>query len=592
MMLKIKRPSDEDGIALVTVLLVTMILLLVVSGTMAYAIGSLPLSRHDQDWNAALTAAEAGLDDYLFRLNENDQYYLYSAAVLPPDGNQAFTTWVSVPDSNNASSFRYSVDTTNLSSQGAIVITATGRSGHVTRSVQATIRRRAFIDYLYFTDYETTDPAVYPVTGFNNNNSAWAQTNCAKHYYESRPSAPPYDNNHCVDLNFVTGDNITGDVHSNDALLICGNPVFSGNVTTSWKPAVGNKWRGNNTCTNNPTFKPGDPRYADPLTMPPNDVAVKVQTTPPDTGCLYTGPTSITFNSNGTMDVNSPFTKPVDATHNNCATGSGLQLPADGVIYVQNVPSTASDYNYTNGCISSTQIAPAGQPPVTVQHPLGYPQLGDITSYGCRNGDVFVQGTLKGRITVAADNNIDIVGNLSYQGGAGGNDILGLVANNYVEIYHPVGYTTGTLSSAIPANYCNGGSFSGNPLKITNNNTYCNLDDLVNVASPSTAFQSPTINAALLAVVHTIRVQNYQYGDSSWAGGNLASITVNGALAQKYRGAVGTSGGASSSGYLKAYGYDQRLKYQSPPHFLNPVASAWGIVTWIEQAAAYLWSAP
>ena len=104
--------------------------MLAVAGSMAYAIGSQPLSRHDQDWNAALAAAEGGIDDYIFRLNENDQYYLYSATNLPPDGNQAFTTWVAVPNAATSAAMRYTVDTTNLTSQGAILLTATGRSGN------------------------------------------------------------------------------------------------------------------------------------------------------------------------------------------------------------------------------------------------------------------------------------------------------------------------------------------------------------------------------------------------------------------------------------------------------------------------------
>ena len=552
--------NDEDGIALVTVLLVTMILLLVVSGTMAYALGSQPLSKRDQTWNASLAAAEAGLDDYLFRLNENDQYYIYSTTNPPPDGNQAFTTWVSVPNSGNAASMRYTVDTTNLSAQGAIVLTATGRVGNTTRSVQATIRRHAFIDYLYFTDYETTDPAAYP-NSFNSNTSAWAQTNCAKHWYDPRVGGPPYDNSHCVDINFVSADTINGPLHSNDAILVCGNPTFVGNVTTSWGPASGNKYRSNSGCSNSPSFKPGDPRYADPLTMPPNNVAIKADADAVvgGTGCLYTGPTSITLNAAGTMNVTSPFTK-----SSNCSTGNNLALPTNGVIYVQNVPSATADPNYTAGCPYNV-TAPGGG--VTRAHPLGYPQQYDTTVYGCRNGDVFIQGVLKGRLSVAADNNIDIIGNLTYQGGAGGSDLLGLIANNYTEIYHPVG-PTGT-----PAAACDGGFVNG----------ACDLID--KAAGLGTAFRAPAISAAILAVAPSFHVQNYDQGDDN----NLGAITITGAIAQKYRGPVGTSGG---SGYGKAYSYDQRLKYQSPPHFLTPVASAWGIVTWVEQKASFAYNAP
>ena len=58
--------------------------------------------------------------------------------------------------------FRYSTDTSFLTSQGAIIVTSTGRSRNATRTIQATLRRHSFIDYLYFTDYETTDPALYP----------------------------------------------------------------------------------------------------------------------------------------------------------------------------------------------------------------------------------------------------------------------------------------------------------------------------------------------------------------------------------------------------------------------------------------------
>ena len=261
-------------------------------------------------------------------MNENDQYYLYNATTAPPDGNQAFNTWVSVPDSgatsvtctasanSNIPCFRYKVDTTNLVAQGAIIITATGRSRGVTRTIQATLRRKAFIDYLYFTDYETKDPAAYDSN--DDYTPAEAQTYCAMRYYEGRDIAGRVDfvgdtdGNSCTEISFATVDTVNGPLHSNDAIRICGDPTFNGNVTTSWNPATGNKWvNGGGSCGSGPVFsRAGDPKYADPLTMPPSNVAIKAEADAGlgGAGCLYTGPTAITLNSDGTMTVVSPGT--------------------------------------------------------------------------------------------------------------------------------------------------------------------------------------------------------------------------------------------------------------------------------------------
>ena len=91
---------------------------------------------------------------------------------------------------------------------------------------------------------------------------------------------------------------------------------------------------------------------------------------------------------------------------------------------------------------------------------------------------------------------------------------------------------------------------------------------------------------AILSVNHSFWVQRYDVGQAS----QLGTLHVDGALAQRYRGPVGTtSGGVASTGYVKQYVYDQRLKYLSPPKFLDPVASSWGVATWAENKvpAAY-----
>ena len=61
-------------------------------------------------------------------------------------------------------------------------------------------------------------------------------------------------------------------------------------------------------------------------------------------------------------------------------------------------------------------------------------------------------------------------------------------------------------------------------------NGYYNLDDVA--AGQTTDFTNPSINAALLSVNHSFRVQNYQYGEDN----SLGTIGLYGAVSQRYRG--------------------------------------------------------
>lgn len=546
------RSPQEQGFALITVLVSTAALMLLAIAAIAYGIGSESTSRHDQDWNAALAAAEAGVDDYLFRLSENDQYWHYSASVLPSDGNLAFNGWATVPGGASVAQYHYTPNTSTIGTDGRLRLTSTGRVNGVTRTINVSLRHRSFLDYLYFTDYETVDPALYTGSPFT---AAQAQTYCAKYYYGGLGAQRDVsgrtdftgdsDSNgaYCTDIQFISADTLNGPVHSNDAMLLCGTPRFLGDVSTSWTGASGKLYR-DGCPTSHPVFaNPADPKHLASLTMPPTNSALKAETNSGTGGCLYTGPTRIRLNSNGTMTVNSPFTK--NSNNASCPTnGQTGALPSNGVIYVQNVPSTSSDANYTSGC------------PYTVNsrsHPLGMPIANDVTTYGCRNGDAFVEGTLKGQLTIGAENNVVITWHLQYLGGTGGSDLLGLIANNFVEVYHPVNCTSGNSSS-------------------------CNLNaNFPNETARNATFNNANIYAANLSVNHSIRVQNWG------AGANLGTLHLRGILAQRYRGPVGTnSGGSVSTGFAKDYVYDQRLKYLSPPKFLDPVASQWEQSTWAE----------
>jgi hypothetical protein len=525
---------DEQGIALITVLLITMIALALVSALTAYAVGSQSISKHDQDWNAALSAAQAGLNDYIYRLNQNGNYWQYSAASLPPDGNLAFKQYVPVPGPNNQGTFRYKPDTSTLATDGTIKLTVTGNVNGVTRTVYSTLRRRSFLDYLYFTNYETKDPALYlkPPDPYT---PTQAQAACSTYYYTGR-------NGNCINISFISQDTINGPLHSNDAIRICGNPTFNGAVTTSYNPAAGKRWL--DCGGSNPNFQSsGDPKFANPLQMPPNNAALKLDAdgTKGGQGCLYTGPTQFTLNSNGTMTVVSPETK--NATNANCGPGSNLPLPTNGVAYVQNVPSDPTDPNFMSGCPYSAPVAG------TYPYPPGLvvPIKNDSNVYGCTDGDAFIKGTLKGQLTVGAENDINIIGNTTYASGTSGTDVLGLVADSNLNVFHPVQVTSFDASG---------------------NCTATNLPG---------SMTNPQIDAAILSIQHTFIVPYYM------CGAPLGTLNVLGAIAQNYRGPVGTFGGGNIvTGYAKGYTYDSRLKYLSPPLFLNPVSAAWQVVTWGE----------
>lgn len=519
---------------MIAVLIVGAILMLLVIGATAYALKSQNISRHDQDWNAALAAAEAGIDEYLYRLNRNGNYWVYNQS-NPDPANGAFTGWVPVPGASNDAEFRYTVDASTIAADGTVKLTATGRVLDTSRTVRATLRRRNFLDYLYFTEYETLDPASYTGSPYT---PIQAQAQCSRHFYDI-----PARNSNCTDITFFTRDEVRGPLHSNDALLLSGSPKFFGDVSTSWNRNPP-RYRVNGSAS--PVFaRAGDPRYLPALKLPPSNQVIKRETDPVlgGTGCLYTGPTSITLNSSGTMTVNSPLTR---SSNSGCGTGfsSGprtVAIPPNGVVYVQGVPGPGDPNHWPN---------PAAKCAAS-KNPLGYPISNDITTgYGCFEGDAFVSGTLKGVLTIAAEDSIIagsskpsssiITGDVVYSSSTA--HMLGLVANNFVQVYHPVR---------------------------SNGNELASVDDF-------------RLQAAILTVVHSFTVQNYSSGDP------LGDLSVFGAIGQLYRGPVGQFSGSSlTKGYEKDYVYDSRLKYQSPPHFLDPVQSAWGVSTWAEIRPAF-----
>lgn len=274
--------------------------------------------------------------------------------------------------------------------------------------------------------------------------------------------------------------------------------------------------------------------------MPASNAALKAEADPAQggRGCLYTGPTRIVFNADGTMAVDSPNT-PRSAP---CGTGARVALPANGVVFVQNLPAGRAPVR--------NQVPYVGTPN-GVSRPANsggtsFPLSGDVTPYSSRNGDAFVEGTLKGQVTLATDNDIVVTGDLTYAN-TGGTDVLGLVGQNNVSLYHPV-------------------DRNGNEL----------LAD--------SQLKDVQVWGALLSVQHSINVQNFASGTPS------GDFTVHGSIIQRWRGAVGTfdsRSGTTSTGYRKDWHWDPRLRYAKPPRYLDPVAASWHAIDQAETSPAF-----
>jgi len=611
--LAVLRRDDDRGIALVTVIGLGMVLVLLSATIVSVAVSGMTKSASDADASAALSAAYAGIEDYQSKLQNNNAYPLFgvkgssfSAASNFPKGTDDNPAFGYLPDDGDAdrldgdgwkavtpdraAEYRYEVDNSQYYGTGVLRVRATGRVGEVTRSVVADLKQDGFINYLYFTDYELLDPDQ-------------GTTAEARSCVPTRDWEQAHDTDNCTELYFDASSVFDGPVRTNDTMVVC-NSKFKSTVMTAYTPLrTGDrnyKVSGLSGCgapVNN------QPVSVEKLPMPATNQELLQETrsdlqdsTVPRPGCLYTGPTSITLLDNGKMTVRSPWTKATQivgdpatggSTPAACGTvgrgtnqlgstaGQTLDVPQNNVIFVQDVPRTAAnaattpdpndwkngEYPWYDTAKSSSycsgQLRADSVKVTTTGNGVGYPRIGETPpstsstdpSYGCERADVFVEGTLKGNLTIGAENYVYVTDDLTYKNPD--SDVLGLVGQQAVQIYNPV--TTCTQNR--------NGVWSGTYLETGRTNRF--------------------VSAAILSVGHTFTVQNYQCG----ARGNLQ---VTGSIAQKYRGAVGLGNASgTSSGYTKVYGYDKRLRYTAPPKFLNPVSTSYGVSRMTESKTAF-----
>jgi hypothetical protein len=488
------------------------------------------LSGYDLNQKRAYEAAKAGIDDYAYHLHTDNGYWSKCTGVTPPHAvNQQGSTERRRPVPGNSGA-TYALElipattgpgtcdpTTIVTAtasmleslgdmKGTFRVRSTGFAGKAQASITATFKPASFLDYVYFTQLETSDPVTYSASVIPG-----AYTQCSKTILAGRTSTtiPNSGGQYCRTISFVGGDQINGPLHTNDALVICNEPTFGRTASDAievssppkgWYSTGSSVLNAGSSCSGTPKFV-GTYRTNSAVLIPPATNTQLATIAEPQ----FRFSKQVRICLSGTqMTVNSSI-----ETGPNCTTGGTIlysgPIPSNGVVYV-----------------SSGACTGAYSPFDTT-----YPAASEC-------GNVFVRGSYSGQLTIAAENDIVIDGNLTNSSDEG---MLGLIANNFIRVYHPMAVNPETKK-----------------LECKN--------------APTGPISNIQIDAAILAINHSFIVDNYD------CGGSLGTLHVLGAISQKYRGAVGTTGG---TGYIKDYVYDDRLHTITPPSFIEPVQSDWVI---------------
>lgn len=537
--MSVNRRDNEAGFTMImtTIGLSLMSVLVLVAVTAVN--GDTHITRHDSDRKRAYEAAKAGIDNYAYHLHIDNGYWAKCTTVSKPHAvNEQGKTGnrLPVPGTTGAeyalelipATGREKCDPTNIttatismleslgSMKGTFRIRSTGYAGGSEVSVTATFKPASFLDYVYFTQRETSDPITY---GPNEEDIDGAEIQCAKTLKEGRNNLPirAGSSTYCRVISFVHGDSLNGPVHTNDAFVICNDPVFGRDAADSIEvSASAPGWYSTDDVPNNSSNCQGDPTFEGtyrtnaPVLVPPTTNAQLAEIAEP--GYRYKGQVHICL-SGETITVASGGT-PGD----NCESGESRPFPTNGVVYVESGECSGA---YT---------------PFNVTYPAA-----------SECGNVYVHGSYSGQLTIAAGNDIIVDQDLISSSDDG---ILGLIANNFIRIYHP--YEMVTVEEVITNKWGKKETIK----KTTCENATGSVSDI-------------EVDAAILAINHSFIVDNYDCGDP------LGTLNIHGAISQKFRGAVGTTG--VGTGYLKSYNYDDRLHTITPPSFIEPVQSDWVI---------------
>ena len=499
--------SREDGFTMLIAIGILAVCLLLATAGYTAVQGDVHISQHDLDGKRAYAAAEGAANTFLYHLNQNPNYWSTCA-----NDYQSITA---VPGSTTGESLSYKPVLAN----GSVSCTSDAITSLIDSST-GSLR-------MEFSGYSGGGTSANPQV--TRTIVAALRKNTPFDYlwytlYEASDPGISSDYSGCAvflrtgnrptvcNINWVTGDVVNGPMYTQDQYLILGSPTLGRNLNDT--------------------------------------IASSAPGTAPGTICgLNDGNNNVTLNScgsaniKGTQQPSAPTISPPTSNAQLLTDATSYGKTYTGVTTVVFNGSTATVTNCPSTCSAPATVDLTADPIIYVSNgasctPYGYsPFSVSYVTSGCA-GDVYVSGSYTTPVTIAAANNIIISGSITTTESSGkpsGPATLGLVAKQFIRVMHGETYDR-----------------YGNCTGDIANQTFPNLK----------------IDAALLAVKHSVIVDNFNCGNQ------LGNLTVNGAIAQYFRGPVGTSG---STGYLKDYTYDDRLSVLLPPYLFDIATSGWRI---------------
>ncbi len=544
----------QDGFTMIIAVGVMLIAGLLVVAAFTAANGDIQLSHDDTIQKQAVYAALAGIQEYQYKLEKEPNYWQtcntpssvvpeakfehYEIKLLAANGKEACSTskpFETMIESSGQAANTFRIESIGCAGKSEMTVCPTKHSTAVqVRKLVASFKATGFLQFVYFTRYEDEDPTLYEPTA-----------NCET-YFEVKGVKR---SNECQLIQFVTGDSVKGPMHTDDKSVVCGNPEF-GRPGRPIPDKVEINGGLDEACGSSPVFNTATKSYTvgRELVAPASDESLLAYV---EAANKFSGTTQLTLNgSTNTITV-----------VNNAGVEKTINWPENGLIYVEK-GSGACSYAFTAHAAD------------------GPKEKGQEANCG----NVYVHGTYSKSLTIAAENDLVIDGSTyptSVAGSLGsepsGTAVLGLIATRFVRIYHPVGETYKATKSFKGGYTCsNGDNYnSGTGLcEYENNKGECDAPNLT-AAEDKTAGgygygtqEDIYIYAAILSTKHSFVVDNFNCGNE------LGKLNVYGAIAQNFRGIVGTGGG---TGYLKNYNYDQRLAADEPPYFLQPLNTGWEV---------------